>query len=45
MATLPHIRLYRLGTAASLIVAPLLLLIDALPLLRMSDEQFAQGSA
>jgi hypothetical protein len=27
MANLPHIRLYRVGTAAALIVAPLLLLI------------------
>jgi hypothetical protein len=30
MATLPHIRLYRLGTAAALIVAPSLFLIDNL---------------
>jgi hypothetical protein len=30
MATLPHIRIYRLGTAAALIVAPLLFLIDNL---------------
>jgi hypothetical protein len=30
MANLPHIRLYRLGTAAALIVAPLLFLIDNL---------------
>jgi hypothetical protein len=30
MANLPHIRLYRVGTAAALIVAPLLFLIDNL---------------
>ena len=30
MANLPHIRLYRLGTAAALIVAPLLFLVDNL---------------
>ena len=30
MATLPHIRLYRLGTAAALIVAPFLFLVDNL---------------
>ena len=30
MATLPHIRIYRLATAAALIVAPLLFLIDNL---------------
>jgi hypothetical protein len=30
MANLPHIRIYRLGTAAALIVAPLLFLIDNL---------------
>jgi hypothetical protein len=30
MATLPHIRIYRLGTAVALIVAPLLFLIDNL---------------
>ena len=30
MANLPHIRIYRLGTAAALIVAPLLFLVDNL---------------
>ena len=30
MVTLPHIRLYRLGTAAALIVAPSLFLVDNL---------------
>jgi hypothetical protein len=30
MANLPHIRLYRLGTAAALVIAPLLFLIDNL---------------
>jgi hypothetical protein len=40
MANLPHIRLYRVGTAAALIVAPLLFLIDNL----IHPEELARGN-
>ena len=39
MASLPHIRLYRVGTAAALIVAPLLFLIDNL----LHPEELTRG--
>jgi hypothetical protein len=40
MANLPHIRLYRVGTAAALIVAPLLFLIDNL----IHPEELTRGN-
>jgi len=40
MANLPHIRLYRVGTAAALIVAPLLFLIDNL----LHPKELARGN-
>jgi Domain of unknown function (DUF4386) len=40
MAALPHLRLYRLGTAAALIVAPLLFLIDNL----LHPEELTRGN-
>jgi hypothetical protein len=40
MANLPHIRLYRLGTAAALVVAPLLFLIDNL----LHPKELARGN-
>jgi hypothetical protein len=40
MATLPHIRIYRLGTAAALIVAPLLFLIDNV----LHPEELGRGN-
>ena len=40
MSTLPHLRLYRLGTAAALIVAPLLFLIDNL----LHPEELTRGN-
>ena len=40
MANLPHIRLYRVGTAAALIVAPLLFLIDNL----IHPEELSRGN-
>jgi hypothetical protein len=40
MAALPHLRLYRLGTVAALIVAPLLFLIDNL----LHPEELTRGN-
>lgn len=40
MANLPHLRLYRVGTAAALIVAPLLFLIDNL----IHPEELTRGN-
>jgi hypothetical protein len=40
MANLPHIRIYRLGTAAALIVAPLLFLVDNL----LHPKEVARGN-
>lgn len=40
MANLPHIRLYRVGTAAALIVAPLLFLLDNL----IHPEELTRGN-
>ena len=40
MANLPHIRLYRMGTAAALVVAPLLFLIDNL----IHPEELSRGN-
>jgi hypothetical protein len=40
MANVPHIRLYRVGTAAALIVAPLLFLIDNL----IHPKEYARGN-
>jgi hypothetical protein len=40
MAALPHLRIYRLGTAAALIVAPLLFLIDNL----LHPEELTRGN-
>ena len=40
MATLPHLRLYRLGTATALILAPLLFLIDNL----LHPEELTRGN-
>src|SRR5215216_5884538 len=40
MANLPHIRLYRVGTAAALIVAPLLFLTDNL----LHPEELTRGN-
>ena len=40
MANLPHLRLYRMGTAAALIVAPLLFLIDNL----IHPEELTRGN-
>ena len=40
MTNLPHLRLYRLGTAAALIVAPLLFLVDNL----LHPEEFTRGN-
>ena len=40
MANLPHIRLYRVGTAVALVVAPLLFLIDNL----IHPEELARGN-
>src|SRR5215210_52070 len=40
MANLPHIRLYRVGTAAALIVAPLLFLLDNL----IHPKEVARGN-
>ena len=40
MANLPHIRLYRVGTAAALVVAPLLFLIDNL----IHPEELSRGN-
>ena len=40
MANLPHIRLYRIGTAAALVVAPLLFLIDNL----IHPEELTRGN-
>jgi hypothetical protein len=40
MTNLPHLRLYRLGTAAALIAAPLLFLIDNL----LHPEEFTRGN-
>jgi hypothetical protein len=40
MANLPHIRLYRVGTAAALIVAPLLFLVDNL----IHPEELTRGN-
>src|SRR5215218_4457922 len=40
MTNLPHIRLYRIGTAAALIVAPLLFLVDNL----LHPKEVARGN-
>jgi hypothetical protein len=40
MASLPHIRLYRVGTAAALIVAPLLFLVDNI----LHPEELTRGN-
>jgi hypothetical protein len=40
MANLPHIRIYRLGTAAALVVAPLLFLIDNV----LHPEELGRGN-
>ena len=40
MTNLPHLRLYRLGTAAALIVAPLLFLVDN----ALHPEEFTRGN-
>ena len=40
MANLPHLRLYRVGTAAALVVAPLLFLIDNL----IHPEELSRGN-
>ena len=40
MTNLPHLRLYRLGTAAALIVAPLLFLVDNL----LHPKEVARGN-
>ena len=40
MTTLPHLRLYRLGTAAALVVAPLLFLLDNL----LHPEELTRGN-
>jgi hypothetical protein len=40
MTNLPHLRLYRLGTAAALIIAPLLFLVDNL----LHPEELARGN-
>ena len=39
MTNLPHLRLYRLGTAAALVVAPLLFLVDNL----LHPKEFGAG--
>jgi hypothetical protein len=40
MTNLPHLRLYRLGTAAALVVAPLLFLVDNL----LHPKEFGRGN-
>ena len=40
MTNLPHLRLYRLGTAAALVVAPLLFLVDNL----LHPEELTRGN-
>lgn len=40
MTNLPHLRLYRLGTAAALVVAPLLFLVDNL----LHPKEVARGN-